>query len=244
MAIGKFHGVMIPMTPTGSRVASISTLGRTDANFSPGILSVSPAKKSKMWPARDTSPTASGRVLPSSRASSRPSSSRRARISIDARNRMSCRSCGVVRAQAGKAARAASIAASVWAASAWAYSPTMSLVSDGLTFLETPAPSTHSPAMRFLCRALMIHPDFYAEIVRRASLNQPPTRKIAHQRAGPKRPPLALLARSHPIDEPTELFRSDGDDIVCLMREAHSGLPAVCDGSEHRAEQQDEPVGI
>ena len=37
--------------------------------------------KAKIWPARATSPTPSGSVLPSSRASRRPSSSLRARIS-------------------------------------------------------------------------------------------------------------------------------------------------------------------
>src|SRR5215831_12374004 len=33
IAIGKFHGVMKPTTPTGSRVMSTSTSGRTDASF-------------------------------------------------------------------------------------------------------------------------------------------------------------------------------------------------------------------
>ncbi len=35
MAIGKFHGVMMPTTPTGSRVISTSTPGRTDGTISP-----------------------------------------------------------------------------------------------------------------------------------------------------------------------------------------------------------------
>ncbi len=48
---------------------------------------------------------------------------------------------------AGNAACAAMTAASAWAASACAYSPTTSLVSEGLTLRETLAPSTHSPAM-------------------------------------------------------------------------------------------------
>ena len=81
IAIGKFHGAMMPTTPTASRVTSTSTPGRTLANFSPGMRSASPAKKSKICAARSTSPIASGSVLPSSRASSPPSSSRRARIS-------------------------------------------------------------------------------------------------------------------------------------------------------------------
>ena len=36
IAIGKFQGAMMPITPTGSRVASMSTPGLTEANFSPG----------------------------------------------------------------------------------------------------------------------------------------------------------------------------------------------------------------
>ena len=68
-------------------------------------------------------------------------------ISAETRSRMSWRSCGVVRDQAGKAARAAATAASSWAALAWAYSPTTSSVLDGLMLRETPSPSTHSPAM-------------------------------------------------------------------------------------------------
>ena len=118
--MGKFHGAMIPTTPTASRVTSTSMLGRTLASFSPAMRSASPAKKSKIWPARATSPIASGSVLPSSRANSRPSSSRRANISAETRNRMSCRSCGEDRDQAGKAARAAAMAASTCAGLAWA----------------------------------------------------------------------------------------------------------------------------
>ena len=128
---------------------------------------------------------------------------------------------------------------------ACAYSPTMSFVSDGLTFLETPTPSTHSPAMRFLCRALMVHPCIRPRHCppERHQIN-PRRAKIAHQRAGPEGPPFAFLARSHPVDEPTELFGSDGDDIAWFMREAHSGFPAIRDRSEHCAEQEDESVRI
>ncbi len=36
IAIGKFHGVMRPMTPSGSRVISTSTPGRTDGSFLAG----------------------------------------------------------------------------------------------------------------------------------------------------------------------------------------------------------------
>src|SRR4051812_28437219 len=42
IAIGKFHGVIRPTTPIGSRVISTSTPGRTDGTFSPESRSASP----------------------------------------------------------------------------------------------------------------------------------------------------------------------------------------------------------
>ena len=48
MAIGKFHGVIRPTTPIGSRVTSTSTPGRTEGSFSPASRSTSPAKNLKM----------------------------------------------------------------------------------------------------------------------------------------------------------------------------------------------------
>ena len=105
IAMGKFQGVIRPTTPTGSRVTSTPTPGRTEGTTSPPTRSASPAKNLKMLPARATSPMASGRVLPSSRASRSPSSALRARISAPAASRMSKRCCGVDRPQAGWAWR-------------------------------------------------------------------------------------------------------------------------------------------
>ena len=48
MASGKFHGVMMPTTPIGSRVISTSTPGRVDGIFSPVRRTTSPAKNLKM----------------------------------------------------------------------------------------------------------------------------------------------------------------------------------------------------
>ena len=67
MAMGKFHGVMMPTTPTASRVISTPTPGRTLGTVSPDRRSASPAKNSKICPARVTSPMPSASVLPSSR---------------------------------------------------------------------------------------------------------------------------------------------------------------------------------
>ncbi len=110
--MGKFHGVMMPTTPTGSRVTSTSMPGRVEASLSPASRKVSPAKKPKICAARSTSPVASGSVLPSSRAKSRPSSSLRAVISSATAFRMSWRCWMPDRDHAGKAARAAAMAVS------------------------------------------------------------------------------------------------------------------------------------
>ncbi|CFN71152.1 Uncharacterised protein [Bordetella pertussis] len=120
MAIGKFQGAMMPTTPTGSRVTSTSMPGRVMGSFSPWMRKASPAKNLKMWPARVTSLTPSGRVLPSSRDSSRPSSSLRASNSVPTASSTSARRCPVLRAHAWAAALAAAIAMPAWAASAWA----------------------------------------------------------------------------------------------------------------------------
>ncbi len=121
--------------------------GRTEASFSPWMRSTSPAKNLKIWPARAASPMPSGRVLPSSRDSSRPSSSFFARMVLPILSSRSCRSCSVVIDHFGKAARAAAIACSAWARSARAYSPTTSDRSDGFTFFAASGPSTQEPAM-------------------------------------------------------------------------------------------------
>src|ERR1700722_12217381 len=44
IAMGKFHGVRMPTTPTGSRVTSTSIDGRMDLSESPLSLTASPAK--------------------------------------------------------------------------------------------------------------------------------------------------------------------------------------------------------
>ena len=60
IAIGKFHGVMMPITPTGSRVISTRIPGRTEGSISPASRNASPAKNLKMYPARAASPIPSG----------------------------------------------------------------------------------------------------------------------------------------------------------------------------------------
>ena len=145
IAMGKFHGVMIPITPSGSRRTSTSTPGRMEGKRSPDIRKASPAKNLNTRPALTTSPTPSARVLPSSRASKRPSSSRRARTSLPIRSSASLRCSAVNFAHAACASNAASTAACACVASARAYSPITSLVSDGLMFRFTSTPVTHSP---------------------------------------------------------------------------------------------------
>ncbi len=145
MAIGKFHGVMMPTTPTGSRVTSTSRPGRVEATFSPARRRHSPEKNRNTWAARTVSPMPSARVLPSSRESRRPISSLRAMSSSPTRLRMSWRVWMPERDQAGNAALAAAIAAPVCAASACAKRPTTSPVLDGLTSSTTPGASSQAP---------------------------------------------------------------------------------------------------
>ena len=110
IATGKFQGVMSPTTPTGSRVISTVTPGRTEGTISPVSLSASPAKKSKICAARAVSMTPSASVLPSSRARSRPISSLRAAISSAAARSTAWRWAGPERDQAGNASLAAAMA--------------------------------------------------------------------------------------------------------------------------------------
>ena len=115
MAMGKFHGQIRPTTPSGSRVSITSTPGRTDAIATPSTRSASCAKNLKIWAARMVSamPLASG--FPSSRDSSRPISSLRARSSMPMASSASALACGVLAAQPGWAALAAAMAASACA---------------------------------------------------------------------------------------------------------------------------------
>ena len=63
MAMGKFQGVIRLTTPSGSRVTSTVMPGRTEGSTSPRRRRASPAKYLKIWPARVTSPMASGRMV-------------------------------------------------------------------------------------------------------------------------------------------------------------------------------------
>ncbi len=116
MAMGKFQGAISPNTPTGSRRVVTSMPGRVESRAWPWRRSASPAKYLKMRPALATSPMASGRVLPSSRASRVPRASRRCRISSPTLSSRSDRTSGLAPDQDGKAWRAASTAASTSAA--------------------------------------------------------------------------------------------------------------------------------
>ena len=95
---------------TGSREIATSIPGRVLGTVSPERRSASPAKKSKMCAARTVSPMPSGRVLPSSRESSAPSSSLRRRISSAAPFRMSWRCWMPERDHEGNASLAAAMA--------------------------------------------------------------------------------------------------------------------------------------
>lgn len=98
MAMGKFRGVIEPITPMGSRVISTPMFRRTGGSTSPARRTRSPAKNLKICPVRTASPMPSILVLPSSRESKVPSSSRRrsCRTRLDTRSsgRKGCHSNG------------------------------------------------------------------------------------------------------------------------------------------------------
>ena len=63
--MGKFQGVIRPTTPTGSRVTSTATSGRTEATASPVTADGFPGEEAEDLRGADGSPLASARVLPS-----------------------------------------------------------------------------------------------------------------------------------------------------------------------------------
>ena len=135
IAIGKFHGVMRPDHADGlARDLDADAGAHRGQQLRPTRRRHSPAKNLKIWPARVASPMPSALVLPSSRASSVPSSSLRARISVPILSSASQRAWMLPVDQAGKAAVAAATAASTWAASPWAYWPSTSPRLLGLMF--------------------------------------------------------------------------------------------------------------
>ncbi len=148
IAMGKFHGVINPNTPTASRAVVTSTPGRVDARFWPWRRSASPAKYLKIRPARPTSPMPSGSVLPSSRDNKRPSSSRRLKTRSPALSRQSERTSGEASDHAGKALRAAATAASTSLCPPSGKRATMSRVSDGFSLSCTSGALTRSPPMK------------------------------------------------------------------------------------------------
>ncbi len=138
---------MMPTTPTGSRVTSMSTPGRTEATRSPAMRNASPAKNLKMLPARVASPIASGRVLPSSRARRLPSSSLRASTSLPTTSSTSARRCGLAAAHVGAASRAAAMALRTCSSSARAYSATGVATSEGFSLSPVVTPVSQRPLM-------------------------------------------------------------------------------------------------
>src|ERR671927_263628 len=60
--------------------------------------------------------------------------------------------------------------------------------------------------------------------------------EVAHERAGPEGPGLAVGRELHAVDKPAELRRGDRDDVADLVREPLPRRLAVLDGREHRAQ--------
>src|SRR6185503_4414868 len=100
-----------------------------------------------------------GKVLPSSRERSVPSSTLRLRMVSPIRSSASARSWRLPRAHAGAAATAAAMARLACAASARVYSPTTSSRFEGFRFRLVSTPDTHSPATKLPCAVMGdLHP--------------------------------------------------------------------------------------
>jgi hypothetical protein len=150
IAIGKFHGVMIPATPSGWRMLIAHLSGSSDGTVSPAIRRPSPAIRYAMSIPSWTSPRASARTLPISRVIARARRSLCSAMSAPNAYRISPRLGAGVRRHMGPAVSAALIAIATSAAVPRWNRPTTSCVFAGLR-LSKVAPdddSHHSPAMK------------------------------------------------------------------------------------------------
>src|SRR3954452_22678622 len=74
--------------------------------------------------------------------------------------------------------------------------------------------------------------------------DEPARSEVAHKGAGAEGPGLAIARMPHPVDEPAELRRRDGDDVADPVGEALARHVAVLDRREHGAEEQHGAVGV
>ena len=146
MAAGKFHGVIITLTPTGWSTVMILLSPAGARRTSPPIRGASSENQRKNSAAYRTSPRASGNALPFSRTMSSARSSSRWRIASKVRRRISARSRGAVDDHGPSAPAAASTASPAWLASARPTSINTSSVA-GSTTGSSPAPADQEPPM-------------------------------------------------------------------------------------------------
>src|SRR5690606_40895998 len=57
-------------------------------------------------------------------------------------------------------------------------------------------------------------------------------------------PGRAFGRKPHPVDEPPELFRADGDHIAHMVGESLAGFPAILHRREHRSEIEHHSIRI
>ena len=113
IAIGKFHGVMMPTIPTGWRTVILNLFGIADGTVSPSARRPSPAIYLATSIAVCTSPRVSFKILPISRVIRAASSSFCCSNSKAVRSIISPRSGAGIAAQPGWALTAASTASSI-----------------------------------------------------------------------------------------------------------------------------------
>ena len=194
IAAGKFHGVIMKLTPTGCRCTMIRLAPDGATDRCPSIRTASSAYQRKNSAAYRISPRASRSALPFSSTISRASCSDRSVISSKARRRHSPRCRGGVAAQPGSAAAAASTAASPSSGLASATSVIASSVA-GLITASVPArPDDHWPPISSPVGASM--PVMSARSLSRCRLPRcPPARMRGPPPRSPQHEPTRRLHR-------------------------------------------------
>src|SRR5690606_10110103 len=190
-----------------------------------------------MRAARSVSPMPSARVLPSSRASSSPSSFARAKIVLATLSSTSARTSGEAFAQPGNASVAAWTAWSTSAAPPFGKRATTSSVFDGLRLSSAPSAPVHSPAMKWpRVRVSMVSP--------LNPVDEAAAGKVPHERGDAHFPRRRVARGGDGVDERAEPAGADRHAVAQLVREAGAGLVPILRRREQSAAEQHESIRI
>ena len=158
---------------------------------------------------------------------------------------MSCRSCGVVRDQAGKSgARRLDRGVGLRGVGLRILADDVVGVGRIDVARDGRAVDPFAGDVVLVCRGHVLPPvvnsGFERGLRAQAGQIKPRRARLRIRALVAEGPALAFVARAHPIDEPAELVGvAIVDDVARLVGEAHAGSAAVGDRREHRAEQKD-----